>query len=314
MRDPEPESVAVDSAAPAPDRAPLLSVIVPVYRDGAQLAGLLATLGAQKGASAPALELPVFELIVVDNDPDGPAPLPSLAPLPFAARMVSCATPGSYAARNVGAAVARGAHLVFTDADCRPAPHWLAAMAQALAAHPGAILAGPVVLDPGPAPTPWAIFDTVRGIPQAAFVRHGYGATANLALARALFARLGGFDAARLSGGDAEFCRRAGRQGVPIRFVSDAPVHHPARASRDALVTKARRIKGGQVATGPWQRRVLWTLRSLVPPVREMAAYVRSPHPWRWKATACRVRMRLWGVELAELVRLLVLRARPERR
>ena len=330
MSDPAPSGAG---AAPDP-RLPVIgpvmgpvivSVIVPVYRDGALLSGLLEALAAQVGQGPQAGQAgqpPAFELIVVDNDPDndlhgdshGPGLLPPLPPLPFAARVLPCATPGSYAARNAGAAVARGAHLAFTDADCRPAPDWLAAMATALKAHPGAILAGPVVLDPGPAPTPWAIFDTVRGIPQAAFVRRGYGATANLALARGLFARLGGFDAARLSGGDAEFCRRAGRAGVPMRYVAAAAVHHPARASRAALETKARRIKGGQVASGPPLRRLLWTLRSLVPPVREMTAYALSPHPWRWKVTACRVRMRLWAVELAELTRLLILRRPPERR
>lgn len=314
MRDPEPKHAAADRAAPVPVTSPQLSVIVPVYRDGALLTGVLAALCEQKGLAGHAAELPRFELIVVDNDPDGPQPLLPMASLPFDAQVLPCAAPGSYAARNAGAAVARGAYLVFTDADCRPTPDWLAAMAAALAAHPGAILAGQVVLDAGPTPNDWAIFDTVRGIPQAAFVRRGYGATANLALGRALFARLGGFDATRLSGGDAEFCRRAGRQGVPMRYVPGAAVHHPARTSRDALVTKARRIKAGQVASGPLLRRVLWTLRSIVPPVREMAAYARGPHPWRWKAMACRVRMRLWGVELVELVRLLILRAPPERR
>lgn len=285
-----------------------LSVIVPVYREGAGVQPLLAALAAQ---TFPADR---FEVILVDNDPDGPAPVPSLPSLPFAAQALPCRIMGSYAARNAGAAVAHGRFLVFTDADCRPAPDWLAAMAAVLQHHDGQILAGDVQLDAGPDPNDWAIFDTVRGIPQAAFVQRGYGATANLGLSHALFGRLGGFDPQRLSGGDAEFCRRAGRQGVAIRFVGAAIVHHPARDSLEALTLKARRIKGGQVATGPVTRRVIWSLRSLVPPVREMAAYAVSPHPWRWRLTACQVRLRLWAVELAEIWRLLVLRQPPERR
>ncbi len=284
-----------------------LSVIVPVYRAGAGLQILLAALAAQT------LHADRFEVILVDNDPDGPAPVSALSALPFAVQILPCRIPGSYAARNAGAAVARGQYLVFTDADCRPAPDWLSAMSLALQDHEGQILAGDVQLDAGPDPSDWAIFDTVRGIPQAAFVRRGYGATANLALSRALFGRLGGFDPQRLSGGDAEFCRRAGRQGGAICFVAGAVVHHPARDSLEALRIKARRIKGGQVATGPIARRVIWTLRSLVPPVREMAAYAVSPHPWCWRLTACRVRLWLWRVELAEIWRLLVLRHPPER-
>lgn len=285
-----------------------LSVIVPVYRESAGVQVLLTALCAQTLPAA------LFEVILVDNDPDGPAPLLALQALPFSVQILHCRILGSYAARNAGVAAARGRFLVFTDADCRPAPDWLSAMSIALQDHEGKILAGDVQLDAGPAPNDWAIFDTVRGIPQAAFVRRGYGATANLALSRALFRRLGGFDPKRLSGGDAEFCRRAGRQGVAIHFVGGAVVHHPARHIREALTIKARRIKGGQVATGPMARRVIWTLRSLVPPVREMMAYAVSPQPWRWRLTACRVRLWLWGVELLEIWRLLALRQPPERR
>jgi hypothetical protein len=83
-------------------------------------------------------------------------------------------------------------------------------------------------------------------------------------------------------------------------------------------VAKARRIKGGQLAAGPPLRRLAWTLRSLMPPLREMAGYLFSPEapppPWRWRLIACAVRLRLWGVELAEGWRLLVLRRPPERR
>lgn len=286
-----------------------ISVIVPVYRDRKALATLLLALGKQVGVG-----LEAFELIVVDNDPIGPDALETLPETTFPARIVGCQTPGSYAARNAGVKFARGAYLVFTDADCRPAPGWLAAMADALATHSDTLLAGPVLLDPGPSPSDWAIFDTVRGIPQAAFVSRGYAATANLACARTLFDRIGGFAEDRLSGGDAEFCRRAGRRGIKLRLVADAPVYHPARETRAALVTKAHRIKGGQVAAGPLWRRAIWTLRSFMPPLREMFAYLRAPHSLRWRLIACRIRMHLWGVEMAEVMRLLVLRTSPERR
>ena len=288
---------------------PLLSVIVPTYRDSARLAGLLDALCAQEAVAWYDLEL-----IVVDNDPEGPDPVPALPALPFAAQCLGCLRLGSYAARNAGAASARGRFLIFTDADCYPAPDWLAAITAAVAERPDTIWAGEVRLDPGTAPNRWAIFDTVRGIPQAAFVRRGYGATANLTVPRAVFEQLGGFADGRLSGGDAEFCRRAGSQGISLAFLPDAVVHHPARDSRAALVTKARRIKGGQVATGPVFRRIVWTMRSLVPPLREMLAYLWSGYPLSWRLSACLVRLELWGVELAELLRLVILCNPPERR
>lgn len=288
---------------------PVLSVIIPTYRDSARLALLLAALRVQETVAWSDVEL-----VIVDNDPSGPDPVPELPSLPFAVTLLGCERSGSYAARNAGVGVATGRFLVFTDADCRPASDWLAAIMQAITEKPDSILAGEVRMDPGPAPNRWAVFDTVRGIPQAAFVRRGYGATANLTVPRGVFDQLGGFADGRLSGGDAEFCRRAGAQGIAISFLPEAVVYHPARDTRLALVTKARRIKGGQVATGPVARRILWSIRSLVPPLREMTGYLVSRYPLVWRLCACQVRLELWGVELAELVRLVILRHPPERR
>lgn len=278
-------------------------MIVPVHRHWHLLPALLDVLRAQ------ALAEPL-EILIVNND--APTPPPPLD-LPPNARILPCTTPGSYAARNIGAAAARGRLFAFTDADCRPAPGWLAALAEAAEATPEMLLAGPVAMQPPPDPNAFAIYDLVRGIPQARYVRRGYATTANLSVPAALFRRLGGFDPARRSGGDADFCRRAGRAGHGIRLVEDAVVTHPCRDDWAALVTKARRIKGGQIRAGPLPRRMAWVMRTLSPPIRDTRAYLASPHPWRIRRTAIAVRLRLWGVELAETLRLLG-GAEPERR
>lgn len=287
---------------PGPD-APAISVVVPVYRHWDLVPGLLAALAAQ--------EFRAFEILLVDNAP-GEA-RPALA-LPAQARILDCATPGSYAARNAGIAAARGRLLAFTDADCRPDPGWLAALAAAAAAGPERLLAGPVRMTPaGPAPAPWEAYDLIRGIPQAHYVRLGYAATANLAVPAAVFARLGGFDAGRLSGGDAAFCRRAGAAGVPIALIEAAVVAHPARASWEELARKARRVKGGQILGGGRLSRLVWLLRTLTPPLRAHRRFRRAPHPRAERRAAIAVLYRLWGVELAETFRLLAGGA-PERR
>ncbi len=141
----------------------------------------------------------------------------------------------------------------------------------------------------------------------------GYATTANLALPAALFRELGGFDPERRSGGDAAFCRRAGAAGHRLALVPGAVVHHPCRTSWEALATKARRIKGGQIRAGPLPRRAAWVLRTLAPPLRDSAHYLASPHPARRRLQAVGVRFRLWGVELAETARL-ALGGTPERR
>jgi hypothetical protein len=288
---------------------PVLSVIVPVYRHWELVPGLLEALAAQDMAAAD------FEVVLVNNDPG--TPRPPLA-LPVNARLLPCSAPGSYAARNAGTAVARGALLVFTDADCRPLPGWLAALAAAARATPEALLAGPVAMDPAPASAdgrvnPYAAYDRIRGIPQALYVAHGYGATANLAVPRKVFEAVGGFDAGRFSGGDAAFCRRAGRAGHGIRLVETAVVRHPARADWETLATKARRVKGGQITGGTPRSRATWLLRTLTPPLRATMRFLRAEAPWAERRAAIGVLYRLWGLELAETARLLV-GGRPERR
>jgi hypothetical protein len=251
------------------------------------------------------------EIVLVDKAPGEPRPPLDLPP---AARIVPCDRPGAYAARNAGAAAATGRWLAFTDADCRPGLDWLAAIARALPGKEDALLAGPVEIAPGEGPANrYATYDRIRGIPQARYVQNGYAATANLVAPAALFRRLGGFDAARFSGGDAEFCRRAGQAGHPVRLVPGAVVAHPARERWEELATKARRVKGGQITGGAPRLRAQWALRTLTPPLRASARFLRADRPLGERLTALGVLYRLWLTELAEMARLAV-GGRPERR
>ena len=287
----------------APARPPRFSVVVPVYRQWDLVPELLAGLAAQ-------VDAPGHELVLVDNEPG--AARPSLAHPGL--RLVECATPGAYAARNAGTAAASGDWLVFTDADCRPAPGWLAALGAAAGAAPATLLAGPVrVVTSGSHPGPYAAYDRIRGIPQAHYVRLGYAATANLAVPRAAFDAVGGFDAGRFSGGDAAFCRAARHKGYGIRLVPGAVVDHPGRTTWEAIATKARRVKGGQVTGGSQRQRATWALRTLTPPFRLAIRFLRSDAPWPERRAAIAVLFRLWGVELAEMMRLLA-GGPPERR
>ena len=144
-------------------------------------------------------------------------------------------------------------------------------------------------------------------------MRLGYAATANLAVPAPVFAALGGFDAGRFSGGDAEFCRRAGRAGVAIALAPQAVVAHPVRTDWEALRLKARRVKGGQIRGGSAPFRAMWFVRTLTPPLRALARFLRHPAPWPERRGAIGVLFRLWGVELAEVARL-VAGGAPERR
>jgi GT2 family glycosyltransferase len=198
--------------------------------------------------------------------------------------------------------------LVFTDADCRPSSGWLQAFAARArdAANKSDLLAGAVEIVPGgEKPNPYEIFDMIKGIPQERYVRRGYAATANLAVAQAVFEALGGFDDARLSGGDAEFCRRAVEAGHSIEFVPQAVVDHPARSTWHEIATKARRVRGAQLTSGPKGRRRLWMLATLAPPLRLSGRLLGAgQHPLSHRLVAMGILFRIWGVQVRELAHL----------
>ncbi len=186
-------------------------------------------------------------------------------------------------------------------------------MAEAAARLPGRLLAGPVRMVAGEPPNACEIYDRIRGIPQQRYVRHGYATTANLIVPRAVFDAVRGFDATRFSGGDADFCRRAGHAGHGIVLIPQAVVEHPCRSKWEELATKARRVKGGQITGGSRRRRLQWFLRTLTPPLRATARCLRADRPWSERLIAVGVLHRLWLVELAETARLMA-GGRPERR
>lgn len=102
-----------------------VSVVIPARNEAR---GIGRTLGAVFAQAAPGIELEV--LVVDDGSTDGTAAIASGA----GARVIPLGSnpenPGGSpgAARNRGAAAASGDPLIFLDADCAPAPGWLAAI------------------------------------------------------------------------------------------------------------------------------------------------------------------------------------------
>lgn len=271
------------------------SVIVPVYEHWHLVPTLLQCLTAQT------LPRDEFEILLVDNGSSKFTPPDTLPPN---ARVLECQTPGSYAARNAALREARGEWLAFTDADCRPTPTWLEQL-QTAATNNTTLLAGVVdVVSDAEKPNAYEMYDMVKGIPQAWYVRRGYSATANLAVPRRIVEELRGFDEKRFSGGDADFCLRAKIRGHRLRFVPEAIVKHPARDSWGAIATKARRVKGGQIRAGSSRRRLFWALRTLSPPVDLIIRFLRVRRlPLRYRLIAAAVQLRVWTLELGVLAR-----------
>lgn len=191
-----------------------VSVIVPARDAAATLGATLDALHRQEGVGE-------FELIVVDNGSrDDTASLAELAGV-VVVRRERGAGPG--AARNAGVAVASGSILAFTDADCQPAPDWLACGLAALAG--AGLVQGAVVPDPRAELGP---FDRTVAVSRPT----GLYEAASLFVERAVFEGIGGFPPGLEPAGDAPFGEdalfgwAARRSGAQVGFCAAAVVRH----------------------------------------------------------------------------------------
>jgi glycosyltransferase involved in cell wall biosynthesis len=158
---------------------------------------------------------------------------------------------GAAAARNAGAAVARGQVLAFTDADCAPIPGWLRA------GHAAVQSADFVQGRVEPVPdVPIGPFDRSLWVTSD----HGLYESANVFMRRELFDQLGGFHdflraderhdgrwrrriPTRPFGEDTWLGWRARRSGARIVFSDEALVHH-AVLPGDARGYVLERVRG----------------------------------------------------------------------
>ena len=279
-----------------------VSVIIPVYESWELIPGLVERLRNQT------IDSEQYEVILVDN---GSSNIDE-ALLTAGCVLLKCEKPGSYAARNRGVEAAKGAVLVFTDSDCLPEPDWLTNLVDGIGENQ--LRAGAVTIRTREQPNWIERFDGVRGIPQEQYVSRGYAATANLAVPAQIFRSLGGFDESRFSGGDAEFCRRASAHGAHLAYIDNAVVGHPARTEWSQLLTKARRVTGGQIKSGSLVRRIMWLLRTAFPPVIEWTQIVfENRRPISDRLIALTIVSALWMIRLTETARL-IFGYRPERR
>ncbi len=232
---------------------PDVSVVVPVKNGAESLPQLLAALEAQEGVGA-------FEVLVVDNgSTDDTAAIARAHPV--VTDVVSQPVPGSYAARNAGLAVARAQVLAFTDVDCTPDSQWLRAGLAAFAATGADLIGGGIRARVSAQPTIWERYDRAVYLRQEDIVRNaGWAVTANLFVRRTVFDAVGPFEAALLSGGDREFCLRAGTAGFRIDYAPDAVITHEPRKSPGEIWQLNRRIGAGFAAmrargeVPPWWR------------------------------------------------------------
>jgi GT2 family glycosyltransferase len=204
---------------------PDVSVIVPARDAEATIETTLAAIRRQTFEGE-------VEVIVVD---DGSVDATGAVARNAGARVERQDTPrGAAAARNRGARAAGARVLAFTDADCEPAPGWLAAGVAAL--HQAELVQGAVKPTPGVRVGP---FDRTLSVGRESPLYE----SANVLVHREWFERAGGFPAFQRDGDaphpglrphlqespfgeDVRFGWSVRRVGGRTAFAEDAEVHH----------------------------------------------------------------------------------------
>jgi glycosyltransferase involved in cell wall biosynthesis len=190
---------------------PVISIVIPV-RNGART--LEACLRAACAAAPPDNEV----VVVDDGSTDDSATIAARHPCRLVRFERRC---GASAARNAGAAAARGEILFFTDADCILGPQTLPRAAAALdAAGPRAVVGGTYEtrpFDPGFFPAFQAVFVNYHETRRPD--DPDYVATHAMALRTTDFRASAGFDEHFLPIlEDVEFCHRLRRAGYRLRM------------------------------------------------------------------------------------------------
>ncbi len=277
-----------------------LSIVIPHYNDTERLARCLTALMPQVSDDV--------QVVVADNA--STEDLSSLRNRWPEVQFVEQPIKGAGPARNAGAEVATGTWLAFLDADCVPDPDWVDTARQV--ARDGMVFGGPVsVFDETEPPRSGAeAFEAAFAFRIASYLEKGFLPSCQLVMARADYARVGGFrpDVSE----DVDWSRRATEAGLTLDVSPDLKIAHPSRQDWAALRKKWLRLTSEGFLTDAQSAmgRAKWAIKALLMPVSAIAHVPRIlRHPGmsagekgRGLATLLRLRLARMGWMLNQVL------------
>ncbi len=204
----------------------MISIVV-ISKDEPALDMTLTALGTQAAASAEPVEVLVVDASHKRLDAIRRAH-PEVLWIDFTAPGgVGIAIPHQ---RNAGVIASRGEIIVFIDAGCQPREHWLRLLVAPVRSGDDTVSAGLTTAPDGPGP--------YGDGPAMKILAPGYLSecgTGNMAVHRAAFDAVGGFDERFEYGSDVDFSWRLVDAGHAIRYIPEAVVAHDWGTARRQL-------------------------------------------------------------------------------
>jgi len=246
---------------------PSVSVVVPVRNRPIDIERCMQSLRA--------LDYPPdkLEIIVVDDaSTDNTAEVVRQLPIDQAICMNEWG--GAAACRNVGASVAKGEIIAYTDSDCEVTPGWLRELIPYFGEAKNGIVGGRV--DSFSLDTAIERYESVASSlymgleerecrPNSAIP---FLPTANLLIRRKIWQQLGGFDPAFPIGEDVDLVWRTCEAGYKVQYVPRGAVLHKYRCRLNSFV-KRKAFYGGSetflLRKHPTQRKLFYIPRQRVP-------------------------------------------------
>jgi glycosyltransferase involved in cell wall biosynthesis len=227
-----------DSAKPT---LPKVSVVVPIYNGEHDLPDLIYCLKSQ---TYPLEQVDYFLVDNASSDRTSTIIQNAAQNFPKIHYLAETKIQSSYAARNAGIRAARSKIIAFTDADCRPQPQWLTELIPPFQNANIGIVAGEIIGLPGETLLE-KYAEKQDVLSQKYTLNHPfcpYGQTANLAIKKEIFAKIGLFRPYLTTGGDADICWRIQREtDWKIEFAPTAIVQHRHRSTLTEFQSQWRR-------------------------------------------------------------------------
>jgi cellulose synthase/poly-beta-1,6-N-acetylglucosamine synthase-like glycosyltransferase len=184
-----------------------------------------------------------FEVIVVlDGDKENYERFISLSThTDFSLQVVSQERAGPSAARNMGARLAKGKYLAFTDDDCLLPSNWLTQVDSLFALHPECLLGGqimPLATADHCSRASHALLNAVYQFYNDDPAHSAFFASCHMLMPKSAFDELQGFDVNFQTAEDRDFCSRWCSRGWPMFYNPSLVIHHD---QKDSFISFFRR-------------------------------------------------------------------------